>query len=340
MGRMFRIITEGPAEAPSVGIARRPDTPQPESAAPMPPMSPVQSYQPESVPFVEVGGPDGVVSSPRHQPRPAPPLPRAAAPQPLSATPAPLGVMLTHRAPPAPARDESPALSVAFHQLPRPSLRVIPSGVAPEIVAYHFPDHPVSAEYRAVRDEIRRQFDAPSQRTVMLTGGTPSAGTTTVTLNVAVALTQQPFTGQPARVLVVDANPHRPAVAARLGVGDAPGLGDVLTQSVPLAWAVQTTPVPGLHVIAGGTPMSHLDHADPSLLARELPRLLAQVRQWFDWVLVDTGVWDHTFGRDHAAAPGDAVYLVSRHADLERMEFHTPRGAVGASLRGYITTRH
>ena len=248
MGRMFRIITEGPADSPSAGTMARPDTPQPESAAPMPPSYSPQ-YQAESVPFVEVGGPDGVVSSPRHQPRPAP---RAAmpqpAPQPLHYTPAPVGVILTHRAPaplPMPVREEAPALSVAFHQLPRPSLRVIPSGVAPEIVAYHYPDHPVSAEYRAVRDEIRRQFDAPHQRTVMMTGGTPSAGTTTVALNVAVALTQQSSGGgggQPARVLVVDANPHRPAVAARLGIGDAPGLSDVLTQSVPLAWAVQTTP--------------------------------------------------------------------------------------------------
>ncbi len=308
MGRMFRVISDGP-DAPS--------TPDRE---PVPTMNP---YPTESVPFVEVGGPEGVVTSHARGPgRPAGTLPR------VVTIPAP-----------EPARHAAPTftpaervLSVAFHKMPKPGLRIMPTGIAPEVVAYHHPDHPVSAEYRLVRDEIRRQFDAPGQRTVLFTSGSPAAGTTTVTVNVAVALAQDPA----ARVLVIDANPDRPAVAARLGVADAPGLTDVLSQSVPLAWAIQSTAVPGLHVLAGGAPADR----PPGFVAHELPRLLVQVRQWFDWVLVDTGVWDHTFGRDTAAGTGDAVYLVTRHTDLERMEFHTLRGSVGPNLRGYITTRH
>ena len=89
-------------------------------------------------------------------------------------------------------------------------------------------------------------------------------------------------------------------------------------------------------MLAGGHPTDRT----AALVPAELPKLLAQVRQWFDWVLVDAGVWDTTFGRDAAAGAGDAVYLVTRHTDLERMEFHTLRGAVGPNLRGYITTRH
>ena len=138
------------------------------------------------------------------------------------------------------------------------------------------------------------------------------------------------------KVLVVDANPNRPSVAARMGVGDSPGLSDVLTQAVPLAWAIQTTPVANLHVLACGSAAGQATQ----VVAHELPRLLAQVRQWFDWVLVDVGVWDQTFNREAHAGTGDAVYLVTRHTDLERMEFHSLRGAVGQNLKGYITTRH
>ena len=301
MGRMFRVVTEGGPESLQLAADTGRGTP-----------SVMNAYPPDPVPFVEVGGPEGVVTS----------YPRPAAPARPRMIPVP---------DPAPAHDPR-VLSVAFHKLPKAGLRILPTGIAPEVVAYHHPDHPVSAEYRLVREEIRRQFDAPGQRTVLFTSGSAAAGTTTVTLNVAVALAHDPA----ARVLVVDANPVRPAVAARMGVGDSPGLADVLMQTVPLAWAVQTTAVPGLHVLAGGLPTDRT----AGLVPAELPKLLAQVRQWFDWVLVDTGVWDTTFGRDAAAGAGDAVYLVTRHTDLERMEFHTLRGAVGPNLRGYITTRH
>ena len=135
---------------------------------------------------------------------------------------------------------------------------------------------------------------------------------------------------------MVDANPVRPSVASRMGVADGPGLSDVLTQAVPLPWALQPTPVANMHVLACGSAADRAAH----LVAHELPRLLTQLRQWFEWVLVDIGVWDHTFGRDNIAGTGDAVYLVTRHTDLERMEFHSLRGAVGPNLRGYITTRH
>ncbi len=314
MGRMFRILTDnGPEPSPHADPTEQGNPPT------------MNAYSPDPVPFVEVGGPDGVVSS--HQGAGT----RGQGPGKTWPKPAEAGPRATVSLAPAPA-PLSPVLSVAFHKMPQVGLRIVPAGIAPEVVAYHHPDHPVSAEYRAVREEIRRQFDAPAQRTVLFTSGTPAAGTTTVALNVAVALAQD----QAARVLVVDANADRPAVASRMGVADAPGLADVLAQSVPLAWAVQTTAVSGLHVLAGGVPTDRTAGQIP----HELPRLLAQLRQWFDWVLVDVGVWDQTFGRDATVGAGDAVYLVTRHTDLERMEFHSLRGAVGPNLRGYITTRH
>jgi Mrp family chromosome partitioning ATPase len=77
-------------------------------------------------------------------------------------------------------------------------------------------------------------------------------------------------------------------------------------------------------------------------MAADFPRLLAQLRQWFDWVLVDAGVWAEAAAREAAGPSADAVYLVTRQADIDRPEFTALRGAVAASnglLRGYVTTR-
>jgi len=201
------------------------------------------------------------------------------------------------------------------------------------VIVYHQPDHPVSSEYRTVRDEIRKQFEEPTPRVLLFAAATPVAGTTTVLLNTAASLTQDG-----ARVLIVDANFDRPAVARRLGIPETPGLAEVLGQTVPLAWALQPTAVENLHALAAGLPADET----PRVMAADLPRLLSQLRQWFDWVLVDGGVWDEWLGQESAGPACDAVYLVTRQVDIDRPEFAGLRVSVansGGVLRGYVTTR-
>ena len=363
MGRMFRIISEaGQPHSPIHSTGPSTTAADPVERGEKTPMNP---YASDAIPFVEVGGPEGVVTSysrsahavpPRvvsvpyavphavpQQPTYAPPTMRFVSPATATVTvpfhvvqplPEPRFVAAPKPRPAPVAPPEDPrVLSVAFHKFPKPGLRILPAGIAPEVVTYHHPEHPISAEYRLVRDEIRRAFDGHGPHVVSLTGTSAAAGTTTVLLNVAVAMTQD--TG--ARVLVVDGNVLRPAVAARLAAGDAPGLSEVLAQTVPLAWAVQTTAVSGLHVLAAGVATDKTLAALPT----ELPRLLTQLRQWFDYVFVDVGAWEHSTAQAaaHLAAACDSVYLVSRHAELERLEFHHLRAALGTTLKGYITTR-
>jgi Mrp family chromosome partitioning ATPase len=121
-------------------------------------------------------------------------------------------------------------------------------------------------------------------------------------------------------------------------VAETPGLAEVLGQMVPLAWALQPTAVENLHALSAGVPADDTAKA----MAADFPRLLAQLRQWFDWVLVDAGVWDESLGQESAGPACDAVYLVTRQADIDRPEFAGLRASVtsaGGLLRGYITTR-
>ena len=313
MGRMFRIITESGIDAPR--------QPEPATRTYQSTVSP--TMRTVDIPYVEIGGPDGYVTS----------IPRPTVREQVRySEPAPQPVRVEQ---PLPIDPRETVLSVSLHRFAEKNLRVITSDIAPEVITYHDPEHPVSGEYRLVRNQVCDQLHTGNAGVVLLSAATPVAGTTTVALNLAVAMTH----GSSAKVLIVDAHAARPAVARRMGVADTPGLADVLNQSTPLAWAVQKTPVPNVHALSAGTMNTNLHRAAQA----DLTRLIAQLRHWFDWIVVDGGVWPESHVRDALGSCADATYLITRQSDIDRAEFTGLRSSIlstGAELRGYITTRH
>ncbi len=274
----------------------------------------------EEPPFVEIGGPGGPVFSN------AAPRPEAKKTFPRIATPV--------VPPPTVVVDPSGTayLSVRFHDA-APRIAGRTGGPDAGLVALHFPDHPVSGEYRTLRDEITKQLPDATSRAITFTAASPEAGTTTVLLNLALTLARD---GQ--RVLVADANFTRPGIANKLALRPAPGLAEVLGQNLPLPWAIHPTPVPSLQALTTGVANDDTAYA----VGRDLPKLIAQLRQWFDWVLIDAGVWGVVPERDATCSAADAVYLVTREQDADRSEFSGLKTWVkqlGGSLRGYVTTR-
>lgn len=342
MSRMYSVMSGGPAAR--AATAAEPDAPW---AAPARVTAATLDDDfagyPADAPYVEVGSPAGPVFSAGATAVKAAPKPAAVA------VPVAAETVAARAAEPAPSPPEArtfprlagtPAyLSVTFHDLSgRPRAKSEVEGPDPGLVALHFPDHPVSGEYRGLRDEVRAQLPDPSPRVLLFTAAAGESGTTTVLLNLAVTLARE----ESPRVLVIDAHtgPARPAggVAGKLALKPAPGLAEVLAQQVPLAWALQTSAVPNLQALSAGTPTADT----PGLIGHELPKLIDQLRQWYDWVLVDGGVWGSAPDRDAACPAADAVYLVTRQADVDRSEFAGLRGWVrelGGLLRGYIATR-
>jgi Mrp family chromosome partitioning ATPase len=282
----------------------------------------------EEAAFIEVGAPGGPIFFSPPSAAVAAAIPRAAV---VAAEPKPATTPAPARGFPrlAPATDAPAYLSIRFHELP-PAVQRPGDGPDRSLVALHFPEHPTSGEYRAVRDAIRKQLPDAGARVLILSAAALEAGTTTVLLNLSITLAREPQT----RVLIVDANLDRPAVASRLAAPAAPGLCEAVAGEIPLAWSLQPSPLPTLQVLTCGK----VQESTPALLAREFPRLLTQLRQWFDWVLVDSGLWNES-----TASPAcDAIYLVTREADANHPEFIRLRDAVrerGGLLRGYIATR-
>jgi Mrp family chromosome partitioning ATPase len=273
----------------------------------------------EDIPFIEVGGPRMERGNP-----PAAPPGRATA-QDTSPTPTVLPAVGVADTGPVPVAFQPIAVEI-------PGWAGAVGQPAPELVAFHHPEHPVSEQYRTMLAGLLAQLPAGRPQVLMATAARPELSSTDVLLNLAISLARQGKT----RVVVVDANLRRPAVARRLGLPAAPGLQEVLAGTVSLQRAVQETEQPNLRALTGGEATIH---GHRHLAGDALRWILRQLRQRFHWVLVDAPCWD---GRPEVVALGsacDALYLM-----LSQAETQTPEAAAliqmiaeqGSPLRGCI----
>lgn len=249
----------------------------------------------ETVPFIEVGAgdPPGIRLS----------LPTVEAVK----APAPAPVFTTNSTVAAQVTDDRPLPPGLFTVRFRPVVagHLPGRGFGPELIALHEPEHPISEQYRLLLGEIALQMPSGSPRVLLLTGATASSGTSTVVLNLALTIART----ESARVLVVDANPSRPAIAERLGLAASPGLGEVLTGRTPLSWAVQSTKLKSLKALTAGRTVLTSEAGFPPLIER--------LRNENDWVLIDAPVWTRPADSVPLADCCDALYLVLRQPDAD-----------------------
>jgi len=262
------------------------------------------------MPFIEVGGPRAPAEVPAILPSRVPP----------PAVPPPPGPSL---------------MTVLFRPLPlEPGALPGPARFAPELVAYHQPDHAVSGQYRDLAGGVLAALPGERARVLLFTSAVAGAGTTTVLLNAAVTWARQTSL----RVVVVDAHLRRSAVAVRLGLSESPGLREVLAGQLPPEAAVRPTGLTGLSALTAGAP----EAAPPARLAGEGMRaLLRRLREQFDLVLVDGPCWD---GRPEVVALGcacDAVFVCLPESEQDTDETADLLQVIpeqGATLSGCVVT--
>jgi len=254
----------------------------------------------EAMSFIEVGGPRKIIEASADvlaAPGPqSPAAPRAvpAAPKPSPAPPSETAAAL-----------EPGAWAVQFRPLSRerPVAASPRRRVAPELIAFHQPEHTAAQQYRSLLAGLLAQCPNGWGQVLLFTAPAPWGGTTTVLLNLAITAAQQ----DGRRVAVVDANFRRPALAERLGLGPAPGLREVLAGSVPLPHALQETAQSNLMALTAGQSAAATEARLP--LDWLLPTL-RQLRQQFALVFVDAASWNEGSEVSALAATCDAVYMV------------------------------
>jgi Mrp family chromosome partitioning ATPase len=254
----------------------------------------------DAMPFVEVGGPRNGVG-----PRP---ILEVAGPR--------LASLLV-----------PPPSAVRLQALAKPTPRV-----AAELIAYHQPEHAVSQQYSAVFSQMMPEASSEDGCVLLLTSLAPGAGTTTALLNLAISGCRQ----QGRRIVVVDANRARPALAKRLGLEPTVGLHEVFQGNVALEQAVLATPQCELKVLPVGA-------ADgPDWPADALRWALAWLRTRFDVVFVDGPAWSDTVLVRSLSPLVDAVYLVVDATQAQQALVRAVTRSVmqhGSRLGGLIVTQ-
>jgi Mrp family chromosome partitioning ATPase len=278
----------------------------------------------EEIPFIEVGGPNRAIEA-------SPSV--LAAGLPGSNRPASRAIPVPSSEPSAAAPGASGRTGIEFR--PLPSLvppRPPQERFAPELLALHQPDHPASEQYRAILAAMEAQTPASQSHVWLFTPATPGTEATTVLLNLAITRARL---GK-GKLIVVDANLDRPAIASRLGLPGGPGLAEVLSGSVSLLKAIQDSGQAQLQILTAGKAgeMGNL------LVAGEAMRaVLRHLRERFTWVFIDAPCWD---GRPDVVALGsacDAVYLVVPQSQAESAPLQQLKQLIplqGSRLRGYV----
>ncbi|HET9359103.1 MAG TPA: CpsD/CapB family tyrosine-protein kinase [Vicinamibacterales bacterium] len=153
-----------------------------------------------------------------------------------------------------------------------------------ELVSFAAPGSAEADRYRILRQAVERFGRDTGARVFAVTSPGPGEGKTLTTLNLAGSLARAPE----ARLLVVDADLHRPSVARYLGLAlsGAPGLTEALLyEDLTLARTARRIDSLGISILHAG----RTRRVPYELLAS--PRfegLVGDMRRLYDYVLIDT----------------------------------------------------
>lgn len=169
----------------------------------------------------------------------------------------------------------------------------------PKAVEVAFKDHSssvVAESFRQIRSILLKRMNQAGARSLVVIGGMPGSGATTVVSNIGMALA-----GADERVLLIDANLRRPALHKVFKLQDGPGLGDVLTGQATFDSSVQDSGVPNLSILTAGTAANR---AVPERLGSEvMSRLIADAASRYDRIIIDSAP---------AIVSGDGLSLASK----------------------------
>ena len=152
------------------------------------------------------------------------------------------------------------------------------------LVSFTSPGSFAAEQYQGLRLTIERLSRTRGAQVIAVTSPAAGEGKTVTATNLAGALAR----GAEARVLLVDADLRRPAIAKTLGLldGHVNGLADVISEpATSLDSAVRKLDPYTLWVLTAGTarPLVHQVLRSP-----RLEQLLREARQKFDFVVIDT----------------------------------------------------
>jgi capsular exopolysaccharide synthesis family protein len=193
------------------------------------------------------------------------------------------------------------------------------------LVAALAPTSLAAEQYRSLRTRLKRAETGRNLRTIAITSPAKGDGKSLTAANLALTMAQE----FQQRVLLIDADLRRPTVHQLFGLGDGPGLGDVLMNAADLDQALVTLPDHHLTILPAGVPPSHPAELLGSATMR---RLLDTLRTRFDRILIDVPPVAPLADLHILAPLVDGLLMIVRAGV-------TPRPAIERALAGLDTTK-
>lgn len=152
------------------------------------------------------------------------------------------------------------------------------------------PDHPLvvqssphdarSEAFRRLRTNLQFLDLEGGPQAIVVVSSVPDEGKSTTAINLAITLADAD-----ARVLLIDADLRRPSIANYLGIEGSVGLTTVLIHRAELQDVIQPWGSAGLFVVpSGAVPPNPAELVG----SRTMAKLIEQVREQFDYVIIDT----------------------------------------------------
>ncbi len=198
-------------------------------------------------------------------------------------------------------------------------------GVDVSRVTQSAPESLIAEAFRQFRTSLRFASDSPL-KSILITSPNPGDGKTVAASNLATAMARSGT-----RVLLVEANLRRPALARVFDVPDSVGLSNVLVGLNSLDEAVQATNVENLDVLPGGP----LPPSPADLLGSERMRqILHEASDRYDTVLVDAAPMLVVADAHLLVQAVDGVVLVLRAGENTRgLAVRAARAVLGLRAR-------
>ena len=201
----------------------------------------------------------------------------------------------------------------------------LPAATAPRLVALAAPESAAAEQFRVLHARLLRMSARRPLRVVAVTSAGRREGRTTTAVNLALTAALE---GRP--TVLVEADLHRPSLAALLGLAPRAGLAEVLGGAAELGQAVAR--VGPLAVLVAGEP------SDPAAALRSprVPALVEQLRAAYDLVVLDAPPALAFTDGDRLAAAADGALLVVRAGATPRQVVRLTLDALGDRAAGIV----
>ncbi len=165
------------------------------------------------------------------------------------------------------------------------------------LISHFLPKSTEAESYRALRTSLHFKSAENNMKVLLFTSSFSEEGKTMVTTNIAIAMAQA---GN--KVLLVDGDLRKPAIARTFGINRIPGLtdiilgnyewkdvrrtiADIMMGEINVDDIIATPGLDNLHIITGG---SNVPNPAEIVSSRGIVEFIKQVRAEYDMVLIDT----------------------------------------------------